>query len=385
MRTEPTGQAAQPHRVSLPAPPGRTLLAVGAALVIGAVLTSWLDAATSETFMGSLQAPSTLVTASNDGRIEQIVAQEGAAVDADDTVALLFSGAREQELAVKHRELAALEVELEQARATAEVDLAWRLKSIEAELLNTRLKSAEFLRQQFDQQMEQQAWREVLDRNSLTASGTSAGLLRPSRGYDLVSPGEPYARLLLKHESARNAFEVAGVQRRLCETRLKVLEKAAAGLTAKIQQASGVSVAAVRLAEVRRELALFEQQPAHTPLKATSHGIVGVYQMQKGDAVLCGKPIVTILDDHRRFVRVRIPSRRLTRFAAGAEVMLDFPAGLQRTGTIRRIPSQTTDSNSEPVDAFVTLRIDPKDRLWPDVPYGTAVNVRPVRQGWLMP
>jgi multidrug resistance efflux pump len=358
---------------------------VGAALVIGTVVTGWLDASTSEIFTGSLQAPSSLVNAVSDGRIEQIVAQEGTAVDAGDTIALLFSEARERELAVKRHELASLEVELEQARATAEVDLAWRLKSIEAESLDTRLKSAEFLRQQFDRQMEQQAWREVLDRSSLTVSGASAGLLRPLIGYDLVSPDEPYARLLLKHESARNAVEIAGVQRRLCETRLKVLEEVAAGLTAKIEQASGVTVAAARLAEAGRELALLEQQPAYTPLNAASHGIVGVYRKEKGDAVRRGEPIVTILDDDQRFVRVRIPSRRLTRFAAGAEVMLEFPAGLRRTGTTRRIPAQTTDSESDPADAFVTLRIDPKDRLWPDVPYGTAVNVRPVRQGGLVP
>jgi hypothetical protein len=100
-----------------------------------------------------------------------------------------------------------------------------------------------------------------------------------------------------------------------------------------------------------------------------------------GERVATGEPIVELLDGDRRFLTLQIPSRSLPLFAVDAEVALEFPGGIQRMGIVRRIPPQTSNvgrdlGTSDSDDAPITLRIDPVDRLWPEVPIGSAVTVR---------
>ena len=374
--TQPTPSDEQP---AIPAPMGRTILIAAVALAISLGLTRWLDISSSRSYTAYLHSHVTLITADCDARIHEILIDEGEMAEAGQAIFLLKSEGATLKPAVKRREVSELGAELEQSRAKAEVDLAWRLKNLRAEILETRLKSANFLKARFNQRVEEYAWQKFLEQSDNTLA-LPADVFQ-SLVFESTQPDETRVRAMLNHEAAHNAIEVSSVLIDLCERRLKELEKLESDLPEKIQRAAGLDAAESRLAWAREELQQIEQPQTKRSVTTPAYGTVGIYRKKVGERVAVGEPIVELLDGDRRFLTLQIPSRSLPHFAVDAEVALEFPGGDQRTGIVRRIPPQTSDvgrdiGTSDSDDAPITLRIDPVDRLWPEVPIGSAVTVR---------
>lgn len=362
-----------------PASAGRTMVFASFALISSLGLTGWMNRAATESFTGSVQVPHSIVASSRDGHISKILVEEGQALAVNAPVALLSDADLEKRLADQKRNVAHLKLDLEKSLAAAEVDLSWRLKELDSEILQTRLKAAELLRGRFSEELGDVAWKDFLDDYD-SASGTP----RRDRIFQTVFvgsglPDETRIRALLRQEEARNAAEAFAAQLELCETRLDELQKLKRTLPAEIRRAAGVQVATARLTEAEAQLELLETDRERLTLRSASFGKVGVFRKQAGDKVSAGETIVQLLDTDQRFVVVDLPSHRVAGLAAGTEVALKFPGGEKRKGRVRRIPVQTASGNGDSTGgnspALVPVQIDPADKLWPEVPVGASVDV----------
>ena len=359
----------------LPAPIGRTVLLCIVALIVGTAIVAWLGQSTAGTYVGYLHAAKSEVRATCDGRLEKIVVSEGQLVEPGATVAVLHRTELANRIAVARRDAETAEKALARASARAEIDLAWRLKQLEEELLDNRLRSAELLQSRFDQELKQQAWDEYLREGSQTGSDSARPLGKVSHETSDVPAGR--IRALVEKEAAANAAEVNQVQIQLCEKRIAELEALKSQLQGQVRRAIGVEQAEAQLALSNEALAALESQATEANVVADAFGLVGVYAKQPGAQVAEGDVLVEILNEEDRFLLVEIPSRRLPEFRDGGIVLLTFPTGDERRGTVEQIPPQAIHCGLSEPDATVTLRITPTSKLWPNVPIGSAVTVTP--------
>ena len=109
-----------------------------------------------------MQAPKTIIIAKNDAVIQEIYVKEGQVVSSGEIVVALFDHSLDQNWKAKQQELIALEAELEQSKAKTEVELALRNKEIESEVFNAKLKSSQYLKEQYIHQITNLAWQDFL-------------------------------------------------------------------------------------------------------------------------------------------------------------------------------------------------------------------------------
>ncbi len=370
-----------------PAPRGRAILLGLVSLALGTAAAYGLAQSNARTTLGYLEAESAVIAATSAGKVEVIAAIEGAQVEPGQKILIVVDELLESQVSTLRRRVDVLHSELEQAKAKAEVDLKWRMNEIDEEILQTRLKSAGFLQSQYDQEIEQYAWNDFLKESLIDpvdffADSTPDQLLEHTvRSAKL--PRESRLRAAIRKEAASNALEVSQAQVELCEARLKELEVLKQELSKQIMRSHGVEVAEARLAEATEELSRIENRPHEIEFKSPIHGTVGLYRKAQGERVTAGEPIVTILDEDQRYLTLRIPSRQAPQFPAGERVELDFPGGETRKGIVRTLPPQTLMGHgalvTTPQDSSILLRIDPVEKLWPNVPVGTGVQVHPAK------
>jgi multidrug efflux pump subunit AcrA (membrane-fusion protein) len=348
-------------------------------MAAGLGVARWLNRPHDETYTAFLAARTRLVTAPVAGRVPEILIEEGQTVETGQNLLVIAEDEVEPRRSAHAGRVTSLERELAQAQAKVEVDLAWRLRELNAEILQTRLNSARFLKAQFDEQLGTHAWRDVADDQEMIAGVATPESVFRTASLPEISPDKSKIQALLKHEAASNAAEVSAVQIRLCDERLAELEKLKSQLPEKISQALGIAIIEAKLTQAQSELEALTESPSETPVLSPSYGTVGVYRVHVGEQIDAGTPIVEILDEDRRYLTVRIPTDALTSFAAESLVELHFGDGEPRTGKILRIPPQTTQADTTPhnQEAYVKLHIEPVDKLWPNVPIGTAVRVNP--------
>jgi multidrug efflux pump subunit AcrA (membrane-fusion protein) len=363
------------------------LLCLGA-LALGVGAAYGLARANASTSLGYLETESAVVSAGVAGKIEEMAAAEGARVEPGQKILVVVDELLESQISALRRRVDVLHSEVNQARAQADVDLRWRMKELESEILDIRLKSAGFLQSRYDQEIEQFAWTDLL-KESLIDPVEFFADAAPDHHHlypqiqPVSLPRESRMKAAIRKEAASNALEVSQAQIEMCEARLKELETLKHDLPQQIARSHGVEVAEARLAEATEELSRLESRPRNIELKSPIHGTVGIFRKAKGDRVGAGESIVTILDEDQRFLTLLIPSRQAPQYPAGGRVLLDFPGGETRIGQIRTVPPQAVttvgDTTAAPAaqDSLISLRIDPVEKLWPAAPVGTAVQVRP--------
>ncbi|MGE3316751.1 MAG: HlyD family secretion protein [Planctomycetaceae bacterium] len=379
-----TGLIPQPS-LPWPAPRSRAALLCLGALLLGIGATAVLARTANNATLGYLEADSAEVIANVAGRIEEIAVAEGTRVEPGQKILVVVDEALESQIAELKKRVDLLHKELEQARAKADIDLKWRMKELEAEILETRLKSTGLMQVQFDHEIETFAWTDLLNESLLAEPDSLFKLTSTEMAlYPIIQPAKPTketrVRAMIEQESARNAQEVSKAQVELCDARLKELEALKQDLPVQIARSQGVQLAEARLAEATEELTRVEGRPKSVEIVATMHGTVGIYKKAKGERVAAGESIVMLLDEEQRFLSVQIPSRRAPQFPAGSIVNLEFPGGHTRAGRVRTAPPQAiakVPMGTDAQDSFVPLRIDPVQKLWPDMPIGAAVEVRP--------
>lgn len=367
-----------PHFPPPPAPWGRTLVLIVLTAAASYHLTQAMEQGGAVRYAGRLRAESATLTAAHAGRIEQWLVAPGDEAAYRQPLLVLADDGLAERVARQRLEHAALLAEWKQAQARAEVDLAWRLKELESEILATQLRTADFLKEQFNQQMEGVAWREFVGPcgEGGDEPAASRGAFQPVF-YEVGTPDEARVRALLRQEAALNAAETFAAQIKLCEQRLAELAQLKRDLPEHVRRAAGVDVAELRLKRCEAELQALQDQQARLSLDSPAGGIVGEFQKRAGEEVAAGDPIVVILDHDRRYITVDVPSREVPALAVGTRVALFFPGGHERAGRVKQVAPHTTAEDASGSDALVRVRIEPAGKLWPTAPIGSAVEVSP--------
>jgi HlyD family secretion protein len=377
MSTSKTGAQRFTRPSLLPAHPRRTILMLAIALGASAGLTAWIGKRDARSYVGYIQAHVARVEAPISGRIARIVARPGDWVEPGMEIAVLVD---ERRAALQQSQLvvvAALQAEIAQARAKAEIDIQWRLKMLDTEILDTRLKSAGLIKQQFASQIEDIAWSDFVEEFDSRSQTASTGQLVTFLSQKNLLEGNQRTRAMLEQASARNAREVCGAQIELCDERLSQLEQLKKELPAKIEEAAGVDELQVKLDAARAELERIESQAEEIPATASGYGTVGNLRGRVGDRLNAGDTLVELLDDDRRFISVKVPAEQLHLFSVGSQLDIVFPNGMKGTGTIGAISPEAVTNDLAGGQSLVELRIEPSGKLWPaDLVVGTPVTLR---------
>jgi multidrug resistance efflux pump len=379
LREEPQTAAQQTAAPPLPASVPRTIFFIALALTGGLGVTHLMSPENGPAFPGRLEAATSTVCATTNARVAEILVPTGEELSLGQPLIRLEVEDLEARLARGRQDLARLESELEQARARAGVEMSWRAKQLDSEIVATQLKSASYLKEQFAQKLARTAWDGFLEHyNDRIASDVANDEVFQSVVYNApILSSEQRIRALLQRQVAENASEVYEAQIAICEKRLEELESLKEQLPEQIRLANGVDVAEARLAEARAELARMEARKESLTLKVARHGTVGVWRAQPGAFVAPGDPVVDLFDDEKRFVTVRVPSVEVTQFHAGERVQLEFPGGVLREGTVEALPPQTAHVAAEADGSTsVEVRVVPIGKLWPHLPLGSDVAVR---------
>ncbi|HVW02703.1 MAG TPA: hypothetical protein VHB77_20265 [Planctomycetaceae bacterium] len=370
-RTEPLASD-QP-----PAPLGRMLLLTAIALVGGVAFSCWLARAGYERHTGYLQAKSRTITAGREARIASIDVRQGQVVEPGAALIRLKDLELEDQRIRKQREITSLEAELTQVRAKAAIELSARRQALEGEVFETRLKAAQYLKQQFSQRA---GTPEVSPVHSdpFEHSGEPTYLTMSHQERRTPFGNHETALAALRREAALQSVEISGNQIDLCHQHLAQLQDRLENLEAQILEAMGAKVVQARLDQAKDELNRVELEQQSLTLTAEVHGTVGVFLKEPGDHVSAHEPIVELLDEDQPYLIVQVPSSRISDFQPGAQVALVFPGGVSGAGRVESIPPQVAPLPGvrELGLDLITVHVAPAGRLWPSIPFGSVVEVR---------
>jgi len=352
----------------------RALIILVAALAGGIGCAQWLKSIRVESYVGSLQAPKTIILSKNDAVIQEIFVEEGQVVSSGETVVALFDHSLDQYWQAKQQELVALEAELEQSKAKTEVELALRNKEIDSEVFNAKLKSSQYLKEQYIHQITNLAWQDFIqDYDSLSSNGSNEEVFR-SLVYESRLPDENRITAMLRQESARNSAEVFSARVKLCEEQMAELKAIQKKLPNQIRLAMGVEVMMNRLDRVKSELKQLESQRDALLIKTGGYGMVGIFKKEVGDPVKKGTPIVELFDKEHPFLVVEVPSRKISLFNKGTEVKIAFSGNIKGKGIVQKISEQAIQKSGAR-ETVILVYLEPAGRLWPDLPMGSTVDV----------
>jgi multidrug efflux pump subunit AcrA (membrane-fusion protein) len=371
-------ETADSHNGYIPAPPAsrsRTIMLSLMVLFAGIKFTGWIETSGAESFRAVLHAHSTTITADRNTRILKLLVEEGGRAEIETPIVVLADEGLTAKRQAQQDEVDSRRIDYSKANAQAKMDLIWRIKQLDAEILELQLRSAEFLKHKFDVDVETTAWSEVLPKSQQVVSPTEPDAVFRTVEYETATLGRLQIEALLRRSVAWNASEVAAVQIQLCEDRLKELEKLKADLPATIRLSAGVVEAERRYKQAVDELTEIENQQQQITLTASAYGTVGVFRKAIGEKVSAGEPIVEILDHDRKFLVMHFPSEKLSKIAEGDEVSLRFSGGAERIGVIQSMPPQTEKTPAGNHDDRIAIRIEEFGKLWPNVPIGSAVEV----------
>jgi len=354
----------------------RTLLIALVALGAGAATTWLLAGREPARYRAHLEAQTTFVNAGHTGVVTELLVKEGDRVSLEHPLATLTDPELESLITELASQISVLTSQREQATATADIELTWRMKELDNDIVATQLKSADYLKEKFDWELERGMWADVLSTNEMVMfdedSPVFKSLLLKSR-----VPAEHRMNAMLKHETANNAVAVSSVQVEICHERLMQLQKIKEELPTRVRQTAGVDVAEQRITQAQAALARLEARREELKVKSNAIGTVGVFRARVGDHLQSGQPIVEILDDARRWVVASVPSSDVVEFTPKRMVQLTFPGGQIRTGLVVAVaPQITTARGGEQLDPPVAVRIEQSAAAWPNVPLGSRIDVQ---------
>ena len=362
----------------LPAPPGRIVLFSIAALALGVGLAFWIESPRGPECHGVLMARTTYITSKAEGILLKLAIDEGASVRIDDPLVEIVDDSLDRQISSKTQEIAALQSELQRTLAATELEMTWRLRTLESEICDIQLRSASFLKEKYNFELQQSMLNDVLAGDEFAMANATDSLFKSVVIDEHMTPGTRMATVF-EMEMAANAAEVSAAQVEICDMRQKQLEELRDAIPSQIRTTQGVDVAEANLARAQSELDELQHEQRQLTIVSPSIGRVGVFHHHPGDQVKPGDRIVELLDDSQRYLLVSVPSYHITEFAIDTPVALEFPGKQLRTGRVTNVAPQTQPSQSFNVlkdDSTILIHVEPTGRLWPSVPMGSRVLVR---------
>lgn len=362
----------------LPAPPGRLLLFGLLALAAGTAVAYGLRCPSHPLVAGYLAARTTHVISDREGIVTEFVVDEGDEVGLDTPLVQLADNRLAEDIDQKKQEIATLRSELQRCLAAAELEVEWRMRTLNAELCDIQLRSAGFLKERFNNELRRTMIADILQGDSFVMNDSGDSLYESViLGARLGSPDRVTSMLEL--EAVSNSVEVSAAQVEICEQQIKSLTALKAKTPEQVRKSAGVDVAELKLHKAESELQQLQRREVLLTVSSPAIGRVGVFQLNRGDHVLPGTPIVELLDSSQRYLVVHVPSQQITGYTIGTRVRLTFPGNQIREGRVYSIAPQAEPRNTTPLtvgtDAPVTVHVEQVGEVWPDVPMGSRVIV----------
>ena len=354
----------------------RVGMACALALFAGGAAAWWVGGGTALTFPGYLEARTTQVCATRFGLVSSRLVPEGTDVTLRRPLVSLSDSLLEERIEEQTELVASLEQGLRKVIADAELEIEWREKELVAQICETKLRSAGYLKEKFNYELRKNMLADVLASNE-TAMFDDGDVLFRSMVLDQRIPDSERMNTALRMETASNAADVSAAQVEICDEQIKQLEKVAMDLPTRIRRKVGVEAAEANLSRAKESLAKLTARRDQLTVLSPAIGRVGVYRVAEGDRVEPGMPLVELLDDAKRFLKVEVPSTSIARVKILGEVELTFPGDVVRTGRVYSIAPQAEPRvDRSTADPVVMVYVEPSGLPWPELPFGSRVNVR---------
>lgn len=348
------------------------------ALSLGIGAAQLLDRDTGPQCLGELQGRRTFIVAEQPGIVASVLVSPGQIVKQGDPLFTLRDEALVTALTAQNNRITSLEAELARAQAQADLELQWRLRTLEAEICEIRLRSAGYLKEKFDFELQQTMLEDLLKEPKVAALDLPQPIFRDVLETPRLTEPQRVARQL-QAVVAQNAAEVSAAQVEICDSREKELSRLKAELPQQIARTMGVDVARGQLERAQAELAQLAREQSKLEVVASGYGKVGLLRVKAGDRVVAGDEIVELLDDSQRELLVHVPSRAVPRFGLGTVVQLSFPGNVERTGRVASVSPQADRGEQIDGDPVVLVRVEQTGAVWPKGPAGSQVRVHPAR------
>lgn len=345
------------------------------ALASGIGLAWWLEQPSEPPCLGVVACRSTWITSNVDGVVTDLVAEQGTEVDLEQPLLTLADSQLERALQTQRTEVASLQTELERTLAAVDLELNWRMRTIDAELFEMQLQAANILKEKYDHELQRSMLADLLAGEEFVVLDDDNSLIEALMNTDRM-PRSKRMATILELETVNNHAEVSAAQLEICEQRQEDLRDLKTNLPDQIRRSLGVPVAEAKLAQAKEELARLEAERESLTLAATAIGKVGVFKVREGDHLRRGTPIVELLDEAKRHLIVEVPSQQITSYAIGTELDLVFPGSCYRTGKVHSIAPQANQRLELGSDATITIQVEQSGQVWPEVPMGSVVSVQ---------
>lgn len=367
----------------LPASPGRIALFAVSAVALGLGLAYWLEYPRGPVCHAILTARTSYVVAPCAGTIEEWTVSEGMPVKIGDQLLRIQDQTLQRQIVDKKRQIVGFEIELQKALASAELELKWRERALESEICDIQLRSASYLKEKYNFELQRSMLNDILAGREFVIV-EEADTLFQSLIIDKKTQSSQRMATVLEMELAANAAEVSAAQVEICELRQQQLTALKDALPQQVRRTQGVDVAEANLDRAKGELEQLLAEESELIINSPSMGRVGVFQCRVGDHLKPGMPIVELLDDAQRYLMVYVPSRQIPHFEIGKRVTLLFPGDQTCLGVVSSVapqaktcPNTTSAIGSTFSDSTVLVQVEQVGQVWPSVPVGSQVLVRP--------
>jgi len=347
-----------------------------AALFAGGAAAWWMEGRAATRFPGYLEARTTQVCATRFGLVSRCLAPEGSDVTLRRPLVSLSDPQLEERIEEQSELVASLEQGLKKAVADADVEIEWREKDLLAQICETKLRSAGYLKEKFNYELRKNMLADFLASNE-TALLDDGDVLFRSMILEPRIPDAERMNTALRMETASNAADVSAAQVDICDQQVKQLEKISKDLPTRIRRKVGVEAAEATLTRAKEALEKLTTRRDQLTVLSPAIGRVGVYRVAAGDRVEPGMPLVELLDDAKRFLKVEVPSTSIAAVSLNGRVELTFPGDTVREGRIYSIaPQAEPRKDRTAADPVVMVYVEPSGLPWPELPFGSRVSVR---------
>lgn len=345
------------------------------ALVAGVCATRWFYAHKTSPLAGYLEVRTTYVNGNCNGRILRLLADEGASVSIGDPLIVFEDDQLEKSIQLVTHRIETLNSELRQAEALAELQTSGRMQEVDEKIYLVEMKTAEYVKDKFDLELRKTMLADVLTSHENAIWDMGDPVLQ-HLSTKQKWPNHDRMATIVEIEAIENRREIVEALVEISENRIDNLRHTKAGLPEQIARSCGVDVSKLQLEQARKELATLEANREQLTVKSTAVGNVGVFQRRVGDLIRQGDPLVELLDDSKRYIRVEVPSARITEFVPGKTIVLQFPGKVTREGRVTKVaPQAERRKQLYGEDSIVEVEVEQAGRLWPAVPIGSRVQV----------
>lgn len=406
----------------LPASFVRTATLLVFATMIGCCVVYWLNLQRDHSFRGILSAEITSLRVPSEARLLTAHVEAGDEVFTGQPLLTLEKTEHLAMIRTQEKRVHELRQDLQRAEAQASLDLEWRVREVESEIVEMQTRahliqeverdapellrsvslthehpfSAEDAEVAFDDDSPEAVAAETVSVTQevvrtkgpnnyvfFAASGARSPLPEVDPPAAVPVPVtttarktstdvRPPTRVAMTTESSRSP--VLRLEAQTVQQRLARLEELRAMLPEQVRRAAGVETLRSQLTETENRLKEMQEVSREVSVICPGYGRVGQVRYRVGDSMSPGETMLKILHTDRRFVTVQIPTAEIDRVQPGDSVELVFPDDQVYTGQVTDLPMIAEISSSG--QSLASVRIEHTGRLWSEVPIGSQVEVR---------